>query len=221
MIILKKAFKLFLASATLFILGRVYNVQQKAPEEKEPISRKNKNILDYKSFIQEIADDLEVVRDAFGGCFAPDVLVAVAKNGENLVKTKRIEEIHEGDMIMSLDCRKGALVQNMVSRVTIHAMHPYQMMEITTESGAFVVSTDNHPIIVHEKNIGIPARDLEVGQKILVYADREAKWDRVTGLRSFVVTTPVYGVEVESDPHNFFVSSLGNSFILAHNTCCK
>jgi hypothetical protein len=218
---LKRIIKIFIFG--FYILGvgnRIFN--EKVAIRKESIPTKNDNILDYKSFIKDVSEDSgSFIEDALASCFSGDTLVATSIEHGKIV-TIPISSIQEGDYVLAMDFDRGALVKNRVSRLSQHASREYRFVEIVSASGNTFFATENHPIIINTRNIGIPARDLEVGQKILIVSPNgEIMWDKVDGLRQFTITLPVYNIEAENSPHNYLISSpAGGGLLLVHNGCC-
>lgn len=149
------------------------------------------------------------------GCFPAKTLVAVAGIFGRYV-TRKIENIRAGDRVLVMDFPSGKLRRLAVAQPIRWDSPDHPFMEITFEGGMKIVSTSIHPFVVNEKNETRKAWQLRPGDSVLVLGG-EKRWEKVIELKSFASQEPVYNLELDGGPHNYFVSVDGLKFALVHN----
>lgn len=124
-----------------------------------------------------------------------------------------IEEIEEGDLVLSRDEVTGEVLPQRVTKTFVR--HGVEVIEVTVtaESGASEVlqTTAEHPFWVESRG-WVTVTDLAVGD---VFSSRDGSTLQVTSLHRTERESVVYNFEVE-DFHTYFV---GENGVWVHNTC--
>jgi intein/homing endonuclease len=137
-----------------------------------------------------------------GVCFAAGTKVATSEGD------KPIEELKEGDIVLSSDAERGESAYERVSRVYVREAS--EMLDIRVE-GEEISSTLEHLFWVEGKG-WTAAKELKAGSELLT---KEGCVARVEAVSRREGKFKVYNFEVER-LHTYFVSRIG---ILVHNHC--
>ncbi|MFO7618401.1 MAG: PKD domain-containing protein [Thermoplasmata archaeon] len=132
--------------------------------------------------------------DGDEGCFAAGTLIATPEGDVC------IENVREGDMVVSYNTTTEQVEPNMVWHTTVHEDYLGYLLV----NGRLRV-TENHPVYTTEGIVA--AGDLRVGDVLLTLAGTET----VTDIAEMHVLATVYNFEVEAN-HNYFADG-----ILVHN----
>ena len=137
-------------------------------------------------------------------------------------KTRRIEDIRAGDLVLAHNPETGEQTRQRVAR-TFHRISDHLRhvrLEDPQGTSQQIETTDEHPFWVPETNTWIAAADLRIGQNV-----QTTTGQRLTVSDSRRETHPtgidVYNFEVE-DFHTYFVAAPGTPAthaVLVHNTC--
>ncbi|BDA77822.1 hypothetical protein LPTSP3_g07520 [Leptospira kobayashii] len=121
---------------------------------------------------------------------------------------KNIEEIQVGDEVASWNETTKEVSYKLVTELFVHEVD--LLFDIQVAEAA-LQTTWNHPFWVVDKQAWVEAKDLQVGENVLL---KDGKQVPVTGvLHNDVTTTKVYNLEIENN-HTYFV---GEDGILVHN----
>ena len=137
-------------------------------------------------------------------CFAAGTLVTV-KGG-----TKKIEDIQEGDFVLSENPETGEQEYKQVKRVFVHEKD--EIVHVTI-SGEEIETTREHPFWV-EGTGWVGAGDLKAGD-VARLADGKAGIVESVTIEQLDEPIKVYNFEVE-DFHTYYVAGIG---VLVHNVC--
>jgi hypothetical protein len=145
------------------------------------------------------------------GCksFPPGTLVLLADGS-----TKPIEQVHDGDAVLTTNPEIGKVEQHQVVGTDIRGDEP-QRTELTVSSdgkSGTVVATDWHPVWVEEDGAWIAIADVQVGEHL---HSPDGHPVVVTAVRHFVQTSSVHDLTVDS-VHDFYVATEASS-LLVHN----
>jgi RHS repeat-associated protein len=145
---------------------------------------------------------IEVLERAKGACFAAGTKVITAEGD------KPIEELKEGDDVLSFDSECGEAAWQRVTRVYERTAN--ELLDITA-GGVRISCTPEHPFWI--ANDGWTAAiDLKPGSQLL---NREGKNISVQSVRHRKGTVTVYNIEVDR-LHSYYVSEIG---VLVHDQC--
>jgi len=126
---------------------------------------------------------------------------------------KNIEEIKVGDVVLSWNETTGEVSYKLVTELFLHEVELLYNIEIN--SSELIETTWNHPFWVINRDSWVEAKDLKIGDRVLLKSGEES---HITGISSFnVPVTKVYNFEVEEN-HTYFVGKEG---VLVHNYASK
>lgn len=147
-----------------------------------------------------------------GGCFLSGTKVRMAD--ESL---KNIEEIKQGEFVLSFDEVKQEFVASKVGKLLIHTKENTNNWEngyfvLETENGEKVNVTGNHLIYNYEKKEYIRVDELNLGDSVRIFKDNQIILSKVNSLKYYPAKlNVVYNLEL-GEPHNYFAEG-----ILVHN----
>ena len=136
-------------------------------------------------------------------CFVGGTLVATKD------KTKKIEDIQEGDLVWSYNEETG---KKELKKVVELSRNTSSSLVIVSVNGTEIICTPEHPFYVNGN--WIEAKDLTKG---MLLTTLEGKTSPVESVKFLDEKVKVYNFEVEGN-HSYYVSDKG---ILVHNTCWK
>lgn len=158
------------------------------------------------------------VRRVFaGGCFAAGTPVhAVGFDGQ--VTTRVIEDLHEGDIVVSRSMVSGQIEAKRVEKTTVRTVPTILIIELADASSGLVTdrvtATPEHPFLVDGKGF-VPASQIGIGTQIVARAGPALVVASIS-THSRPEGYLVYNLEV-ADNHSFFVGS-ANGGVCVHNT---
>ncbi len=145
----------------------------------------------------------------------------ISVTAEPARRSRSIEEVKVGDLVMSRDDATGAVVPKRVVRLFRNTSDHLRLVRVRAGSGAeqTIETTDDHPFFVVGHGWSA-ARDLVPGDR-LTQPDGEMAEVAATERRDHPEGVPVFNFEVEGT-HNYFVArSPDDAFVLAHNECIR
>lgn len=137
-------------------------------------------------------------------CFVAGTLVTMGDGS-----LKPIEQVREGDLVMSRDEVSGKTEPKKVTSLSSHLAPA--TMALTLSDGSHVECTPDHPFYVLNKG-WTPARESGIGTSIVTRAGPAVQ---VTAVENFDRSAKVFNFSVE-DAHSYFVGS-GAAWV--HNAC--
>ena len=145
-------------------------------------------------------------------CFPAGTPVSVYDANKNTVY-KNIEEIREGDVVLSYDESTGAILPQRVVSTSCRTSHEFVELVANEDT---IVTTQEHPFYIIDKEGWKAAKDIEKVDKLTNVHLEEVP---VYGTRKFSVSDDisVYNLEIENT-HTYFV---GKEQILVHNDCTR
>ncbi|SYZ33654.1 Cell wall-associated polypeptide CWBP200 [Propionibacterium australiense] len=138
------------------------------------------------------------------GCFRAGTQVLMADG-----TAKNIEDVTEGDQVLSWDPDQGQNTASRVARTFVH--DKVATLRVTTEAGELVTTT-NHPFYVEHKG-WTPAGELTAGDQL---RDPDGGTVTVTRLQATGTMETVHNLGV-AGTHNYYVRT-GTTWALAHNS---
>ena len=161
------------------------------------------NKIDNVDDTGKISDDIDVeIRK--GACFTGDTLVLTSSG------LKRIDQIKEGDLVLSKNIETGAVEYKKV--LTVFKKKVTSFINITVE-GELIETTPNHPFMLVSGE-WIEAGNLKAGDKLVTSDGRIVEIEKIEK-KEYNESREVYNLNVY-DFHTYFVSKIG---VLVHNTC--
>ncbi len=165
------------------------------------------------------ADDVVDAARRASQCFVAGTLVQTA-NG-----TRPIEEIKEGDSVLSWDERSGHVEYQRVTQTFVRQSQALVMVTVKGEEGAPLGTTEEHPFYIRRARDNLGGDEDDKGQWVsagqLRAGDRvrrpSGEWVRVLKIETRTEAATVYNFEVAKN-HNYFVGALG---VLVHNSCSR
>ncbi|MCE7009269.1 type IV secretion protein Rhs [Kibdelosporangium philippinense] len=140
------------------------------------------------------------------GCsFAAGTLVLMADG-----TYKRIEELHTGDIVLATDPETGETGPRVVTAVMAH---DDTVLELATEDGATVTTTEDHPFYNATDREWQRADQLDHGDLLFSVSGQQV---RVRSLLTDTARTAVAYDFTVSDLHTYYVLA-GNTPVLVHN----
>lgn len=132
-------------------------------------------------------------------CFLPGTKVSMADG-----TTKNIEDIIQGDKLLSFDVNDNKAVNNTVANTLVH----------DSNKGYFILNntlkvTGNHTLWSPTERTWKPVEEYKIGEYILNSANESTK---ITSKKYVKGTFTVYNLHTLLEPHNYFADG-----ILAHN----
>lgn len=122
-----------------------------------------------------------------------------------------IEEIQAGDYVWSENTETGKKELKKVLSVSV--TETTTLVHVTTENGAVINTTENHPFYVEGKG-WCAAAELEAGD-VLRTEDGEQETVKSVQTEKLDKAVKVYNLEIE-DSHTYYVSA---DRVLVHNAC--
>ena len=150
----------------------------------------------------EAAED--VLKCLEGGCFSGDTFVSI-KNG-----LKRIDEINEGDYVLSKDVNSGTIDYRQVKKVYIKSTYEFVHLKLEGEE---IRTTASH-LFFTDSGWWKAAGNLKAGDRILT-AKGELKEVTATSVETLQQPERIYNLNVD-EFHTYFV---GSQRLLVHNNC--
>ena len=159
-------------------------------------------------------------------CFVAGTLVQTAGGA------RPIEEVREGDRVLSWDERSGRVEYQRVTRTFVRRAEALVSVTIEGEENAPLGTTEEHPFYVHRARDGLDCDEGDGGDEHVEGAAGEwvtagklragdrvrrpsGAWARVLKVETRAGGATVYNFEVANN-HTYFVGRLG---ALVHNTC--
>jgi RHS repeat-associated protein len=150
-------------------------------------------------------------------CFVAGTLVQTEEGA------RPIEEIKEGDSVLSWDEGSGRVEYQRVTQTFVRRAEALVAVTIEGEGGAPLVTTDEHPFYIHRARDSLGGDEDGEGSWVAAgalragdYARRPAgEWARILKVEARAEQATVYNLEVARN-HTYFVGALG---VLVHNTC--
>ncbi|WP_244283286.1 Hint domain-containing protein, partial [Leptospira neocaledonica] len=164
-----------------------------------------------KIYLNQIAGnafgDFAYVNDegkvVFRSCFVAGTLVWT-REGQ-----RPIETIQVGDFVLSWDEETGESSYQKVFRIWVNQTE--LIYELSVGNGTAIKTTWNHPFWVTNRSEWVKAKDLNIGDLVLLENSKEAS---ISSVKYYdVEPTIVYNFEVEEN-HTYYVGSEG---VLVHN----
>jgi hypothetical protein len=180
--------------------------------------------LDYLGVSEETKSKIRIVLDLFqvvsffkasrliakakgpGSCFVAGTQVIVGVNDDGSLATRSIEEIEEGDRVLSRDQHDAAddLDLRPVTRVFRKVSDHLRILTIEGDDGNVetIQTTDSHPFYVEGRG-WVGAGDLQIGDRV---QETDGSWQSLlaTEREEHPGDITVYNLEVEGD-HTYFV----------------
>ena len=140
-----------------------------------------------------------------GGCFLAGTKVHTR---DSLIN---IEDVKEGDYVLSYNFKDRKNVFNRVKQLLIHEDNSEDVYELTINSKILKVTEKHRFYVENELQYGwVEAKNLKVNDRVMLLTNKLYTIDKI---EKHSHNGTVYNLEVEND-HNYFVSSDG---ILVHN----
>ena len=140
-----------------------------------------------------------------GECFREGTLVATADG------LKPIEDIEVGDKVLAYDQHTGKQAYKKVTRLFRNKTDKWYHVHVNEQD---IVCTAGHPFYVADLETFVPAKDLKVGQSVLL-ADGTCAVIEEIRVQKLRMPETTYNFEVE-DYHTYYVS---DDKVLVHNDC--
>jgi len=131
------------------------------------IDRGDKHSMSYISprISSEFMDcSMPMTFDSYSHCHPAGTLVIMADGTQ-----KKIEEINEGETVISYDMRNKEIEQSIVCKLLTREVE--ELIEIETESGITLQLTTDHPVYIKDKG-WIKAGELEGNEEIIELPER-------------------------------------------------
>lgn len=151
----------------------------------------------------------------YGACFLPGTQVIMSDGA-----SKNIEDVKEGEIVLSFDENKNKFVKSIVNELIIHTkantpewQNGYYILK--TANGNELNVTGNHPVYsIQNGKYGYYRVDsLNVGNNLLTITGEKYGWATIESLEFIEINLEkVYNLELEDNPHNYFAEN-----ILVHN----
>lgn len=145
----------------------------------------------------------------YGGCVGAGTRVALAGGG-----VRRIEEVREGDRVLSVDPASKRVRPAIVKKVLVHAGRSYTLNTLRLTSGQELQVTGNHPVLTSAEQ-WLPVDALEPGAEVYAFdptSERAVRERIVAIVREKSQADTVYNLLTTAG--NYFANDL-----LVHNKC--
>jgi hypothetical protein len=137
------------------------------------------------------------------------------------LKTKNIEDIQVGDMVLAEDPETGIVEPHRVLQLYRNTKDHLRIVNLTSADGNLqrIETTDEHPFWVASRDEWVVAHDLEPGDELL-QADGQTAEVFCTVHEGHSEGISTYNFEVEGF-HSYFVAAHGSTGppVLVHNAC--